>query len=79
MLHKTRARLSDSFSHGCAVPAPSKRELFGWVLFRLGDKSRDVRPCERNFGILSTSAEVKTGSARGAARFFRPAHSMAER
>ena len=34
----------DSFSHGCAVPAPSKRELFGRVISRLGDKSRIARP-----------------------------------
>ena len=27
MLHKARARPSNSLSHGCAVPAPSKREL----------------------------------------------------
>ena len=34
----------NSFSHGCAVPAPSKRELFGRVISRLSDKSRGVRP-----------------------------------
>ena len=34
----------NSFSHGYAVPAPSKRELFGRVIFHLSDKSRGVRP-----------------------------------
>ena len=34
----------DSFSHGCAVPAPSKRELFGRVISRLSDKSHIARP-----------------------------------
>ena len=37
------AQPPDSFSHGCAVPAPSKRELFDRVIFRLSNKSRDVR------------------------------------
>ena len=31
MLHKARARPSNSLSHGCAVPAPSKRELRLWA------------------------------------------------
>ena len=34
----------DSFSHGYAVPAPSKRELFGRVISRLSDKSHIARP-----------------------------------
>ena len=29
----------DSFSHGYAVPAPSKRELFDRVIFRLSNQS----------------------------------------
>ena len=45
------------------------------VLFRLSDKPRGARSRERNFDALPTAAEVKMR----AARFFRPAHSMAER
>ena len=40
MLHRARARPLNSFSHGYAVPAPSRRELFNQVIFYLGDKSK---------------------------------------
>ena len=43
----------------------SKRELKGSRFFAVhGKNERKVRPRERNFGILQTSAEAKTGIAR---------------
>ena len=48
ILHKFRqraciARPPDSLSHGCAVPAPSKRELFEQIISHLGNKLRRTR------------------------------------
>ena len=57
--HKVQAHLPNSLSHGCAVPAPSKRELLWQVILCLSD----IGICAK-FWIYSFPEKKKANRSR---------------